>query len=60
MPQVQDRSLKDNGYCVGSSTEMNDVLGHDAALRGYTGLGSTWANEMSFVMKHAPARPVDQ
>ena len=35
------------------------------ALEGYTGPGTTWGNEMNFVMKHAPgagsiARPVKQ
>ena len=29
---------------------MNGVLGHNSAL----GLGTTWAKEMNFVMKHAP------
>ena len=44
---------------------MIGVLGHDSALKGYTGLETTWANEMNFVMHHAPgagtiARPVGQ
>ena len=30
------------------------VLGHHAALYGYTGPGTTWANEMNFSMNHAP------
>ena len=39
-------------------------LGHDSALQGHTGPGTTWANEMNFVMERAPgagsiARPVD-
>ena len=43
---------------------MNDVLGHNSALVGYTRPGTTWANEMNFVMNPAPgvgsiARPVD-
>ena len=43
---------------------MNGVLGHNSALEGYTGLGKTWANEMSVGMNHAPgagsiARPAD-
>ena len=29
---------------------MYGVLGHDSAL-----YGTTWANEMDFVMNHAPA-----
>ena len=34
-------------------------------LKGYTGLGTMWVNEMNFVMNHAPCagsivRPVDQ
>ena len=33
---------------------MNAVLGHDAALLGYTGPGTTWADEINFVMKHTP------
>ena len=45
--------------------EMSDVLGHCSALKGYTGPGSTWANEMNFVINHVPcagliALPVDQ
>ena len=33
---------------------MIGVLGHDSALLGYTGTGTTWpANEMNFVMNHA-------
>ena len=44
---------------------MNGILGHDfALLRLYWGR-ATWANEMNFVMNHAPGagsivRPVDQ
>ena len=30
------------------------LLGHDSALLGYAGPGTTWANEMNFVMNHAP------
>ena len=42
---------------------MNSVLDHDSALKGYTGPRTTWANEMNFVMTHAPgageiARPL--
>ena len=33
---------------------MNVVLAHDSALYGKTGPGTTWANEMNFIMKHAP------
>ena len=32
---------------------MNGALGHDSALQGYTGPGTTWADEMNFVMNHA-------
>ena len=44
---------------------MNGVLGHDSALQGYAGPGTTWDNEMNFFMYNAPsagliARPVDQ
>ena len=43
---------------------MTGVLGHDFALEGYTGPGTTKANEMNFSMKHAPragliGHPVD-
>ena len=34
--------------------EMNGILCLDSALKGYIGSGTTWANEMYFVMKHAP------
>ena len=33
---------------------MNGVFSHDSALQGYTGPGTTWANEMNLAMKHAP------
>ena len=33
---------------------MIGVLSHDSALSRYTGPGTTWANEMNFVMTHAP------
>ena len=41
------------------------VLGHDSALKGYTGPRTNWANGMNFVMNHATgagsiARFVDQ
>ena len=44
---------------------MNGVLGHDSAIARLYWAGTIWANEMSFVMKHAPGaglidRPVDQ
>ena len=44
---------------------MIGVLGHGAALSGYTGPGTIWTNEMYFVMNHAPgagsiAWPADQ
>ena len=44
---------------------MIDVLGHDFALSGTTGQGTTWASELNFVMNHTPgagsiAGPVDQ
>ena len=31
---------------------MKGVYGHDAILQGYAGPGTTWANEMNFVMNH--------
>ena len=33
---------------------MNGVLGHSARLYGYAGPGTTWANEMNFIMNYAP------
>ena len=44
---------------------MNGVLGHDCALYGYTGPGTTCTNEMNFGMNQAPgagslARPADR
>ena len=44
---------------------MHGVLDHESALEGYTGPGTTSANEINFVMNHAPgagsiARPVGQ
>ena len=44
---------------------MNDLLGHNSALQGYTAPGTTQAKEMNFVMNHAPgagsiAQPVDR
>ena len=46
-------------------SKIIDVLGHDSALSGYTGPGKIWANEMNFVVNHAPgaglfAQTVDQ
>ena len=37
-----------------NENEMNAVLGHKSTLFGYTGPGTTWANEMNFVLNHAP------
>ena len=44
---------------------MNGILGYNSTLKGYTGLGTTRANEMNFIMNHAPGtglipRLVDQ
>ena len=33
--------------------EINGVLGHDSAVKDYTGPGTTKANEMKYVMNHA-------
>ena len=33
---------------------MNGVLDHDSAWLGYTGPGTTWANEMDCVVNRAP------
>ena len=35
--------------------EINGILGHDCALQGYTGPGTTWAFEVKFDMNHAKA-----
>ena len=35
---------------------MIGVLGHDSALSGYTGPGTTWVNGINFVMNHALAQ----
>ena len=48
-----------------SEIEMNGVSHHDAALLGYIEPGTTWADEMNFVVNHAPGagsitRRVDQ
>ena len=37
------------------SNEINGVSGHSSALYGYTGPGTTWANDTNFVMNHAPS-----
>ena len=55
--------LDDRGY--NRTNEMNDALGNDSVLEGKTGPETTWVNEMTFVMNHAPgtgsiARPVGQ
>ena len=47
-----------------NESKINGVLGH-SVLKGYTGPGTTWANEMNFAMHFAPgagsiARPLDQ
>ena len=36
-----------------SSSKMNVVLGHDSSLKGCTGPGTTWGNEVNFGMNHA-------
>ena len=36
---------------------MNGVLGRVAALQGYTGPRTTWADAMNFVMNHGPSPP---
>ena len=38
----------------GMWNEMNGVLGYNSALRGYTGPGTTWANEMNFGYRPCP------
>ena len=49
--------------CLGIA--INGVLGPYSAPVRLTGTGTSWANEINFVMNHAPgagsiARPVDQ
>ena len=44
---------------------MIGVLSHDSALKGCSGPGTTWTNEMNFVMNHdlgagSIVLPVDQ
>ena len=34
--------------------EMTGVLGHDSVLWGYSGPGTTKANEIDFSVNHAP------
>ena len=36
----------------GFVNEMAAMLGHDSAQSGYTGPGTTWAND--FIINHAP------
>ena len=43
-----------NEYNQSELNEMIGVLDHDSALYGYTGPWATWANEMDFVVNHAP------
>ena len=47
-----------------STQKINNVLGHNSALKGYTGPETTWANEMDFGKNYAwgagsIAQPVD-
>ena len=39
---------------LAKKNEINGVLGNDPAQWGYTGPGTTYANEMDFDMNHAP------
>ena len=44
---------------------MNGAVSHNAALKGYIGPGTTWTNEVHFVMNHSTGagsltQPVDQ
>ena len=34
---------------------MNGASGQNSAMQGYTGAGTTWANEMNFGRNHAPS-----
>ena len=45
---------KHQGWSVWLNEWMNGVLGLDSALQGYTEKEATLANEMNFVMNHAP------
>ena len=33
---------------------MNGASGYNSAVKGYTGPGITWANEMNYGLNHAP------
>ena len=39
---------------------MNDILGQDAALQGYTELGTNWANVMNFWYDSCPRCKINQ
>ena len=41
--------------CIIVRYEMNGVLSHDSELQGYTESGTTWANEMNFVLTYPPS-----
>ena len=45
---------KREGRSKGVEKTVDGVLGHNSTLLDYTGPGTTWANEMNFVMIHAP------
>ena len=52
-------------YCLALTNAMIGALGHDSALVRLYWTGTTWANQMSFVMNYVPgaisiAQPVDQ
>ena len=53
-----------NNYIYTVIENESGVLGHNAALKGYIGPGTAWANEMNFWINYAPgagliAQPVD-
>ena len=44
---------------------MNCISNHDSALKAYTGIRTSWANEINFGINHAPgagsiAGPIDR
>ena len=52
-------SVINRGYSILLNREKQEhdmvgVLVHDSVLQGYTSPGTTWANDMNFIMNHAP------
>ena len=63
--QPQVPFAEGHGRCCGHMVLSEWGFRPNSAGKGYTGLGTTWDNEMNFVMNNAPgagsiAPPVDQ